>query len=185
MAKHRVKRVIPDDGSGVRKIGLTRGLVAIVDAEDYERVAEFNWYAVPSDPPGGFYAVRGTRIGGKYRNVFMHNELLGIQSGGSLEVDHKDHDGLNNRRDNIRLVERFQNMRNRRKLTAKTSAFKGVYWKKANLIWEARIAAGVMLPSGKRKQLILGQFRSETDAARAYNDAAVEHFGEFAVLNII
>lgn len=177
------KRLMPDDGSGVRQIPLTRGLVALVDAADFELVGNYNWHAVPSNPPGRFYAVRGTRVGGKYRNIFMHNQLMGVEPSIAKAVDHKNHDGLDNRRENLRISDRYQNMRNRRKLKPGTSKYKGVCFVSTMQTWEAKIAAGPVQRNGKRKQLLLGRFSSEAEAARAYDAAATEHFGEFAVLN--
>jgi hypothetical protein len=178
---NRARRLIDSSPRpGIRAIGLTRGHVALVDEADYERLSRFNWYAFPSTV--GIYAVRGTRVGGKYRNIFLHQEVLGVFE--ANRIDHKNQDGLDNRRENLRLCERFENMRNRRKVKAKTSAYKGVYWKKRANCWESRACIGDLTGRGKkRKQLVLGRFQDEIEAARAYDRAAVRHFGSFAVLN--
>jgi hypothetical protein len=172
---------LPDDGTGVRKVGLTRGMVALVDAGDYERVAKFNWYAFPSNPPGRFYAVRGANVGGRYRNIFLHQEVTGIEA---RRVDHANHDGLDNRRENLRICGHHENMRNRRKLAKKTSKYKGVSFNKEQGLWWARISIGALNPkTGKRRQIVVCRSESELKAAAAYDRAAREHFGEFALTN--
>jgi hypothetical protein len=181
MGRHSLKRFLPDDGSGFRSIVLTRGLVALVDHEDYARLGQYNWHAFPGTSPGTFYAVRGAIVDGKYKNVFLHNEVMGVVEVGM--VDHVNHDGLDNRRGNLRMCARHENMRNRTKRNGKTSYFKGVSLKRDRGLWEAKIAAGQLRPDGKRKQIHLGYFKSELDAASAYDRAAREHFGAFAVLN--
>lgn len=96
-------------------------------------------------------------------------------------TDHINHDGLDNQRSNLRSVVQRQNSANQRKRShvnglATSSRFKGVGWHGQQCIWRADIQV-----NGVRK--CLGTFASETDAARAYNKAAVEAFGDYACLN--
>jgi hypothetical protein len=94
-------------------------------------------------------------------------------------VDHINCDGLDNRKANLRICTQGDNMHNTRKYTKPTSSqYKGVYWKKADRRWAAQIGLG-----GAR--IALGLFRSEEAAAAAYNEAATEHYGEYARLNEI
>jgi hypothetical protein len=92
-----------------------------------------------------------------------------------INVDHEDHDGLNCRRSNLRVATGTQNNGNRRKLILNTaSRFKGVWKGKAK--WRAVLAL-------EKKMVYLGAHFIEEDAARAYDRAAIEYFGEFACIN--
>jgi len=158
-----------------RRIPLSKHKFAVVSAEDYERLNKFKWYIQRNATT--FYAVRYARCPGskKYSIVWMHREVLPPPKG--LFVDHINHCGFDNRRSNLRLVTLRQNMYNRRKLRKNlTSLFKGVYQRSDTKLWRANITV-----DGKR--IHLGQFHSEIDAARAYDEAAKKYHGEFARLN--
>jgi len=157
--------------TGTRTIPLTQGKVAVVDAVDYAELARYKWCA--SSPGWGvWYAVRGEGMpNGKRRTVYMHREVLGAAPG--EQVDHVNLDGLDNRRENLRSATGVENSRNRRKRSGTSSQYKGVSWHKATRRWLAQIRFGA-------RKTHLGSFRCEEDAARAYDAAAVEHFGEFA-----
>jgi hypothetical protein len=106
----------------------------------------------------------------------MHRFILGVTDP-TQEVDHRNGYGMDNRRENLRLATRSQNGANRRKTARKTSSrFRGVFWCKGKEQWQATVKL-------HGKQIILGYFSDEKDAARAYDVAAVEHHGEFANLN--
>jgi hypothetical protein len=107
----------------------------------------------------------------------MHREIA-IHAGlpDSPKYDHRDGNGLNNQRENLRPCTESQNSQNRRKSVGKTSKFKGVAWHIRKLRWIATLAH-----NGKRHYL--GYFKTQQSAARAYDAVAREHFGEFAVLN--
>jgi len=161
----------------VKTIPLTRGQVALVDDQDYERLARFRWHYQPGKKTG--YAVRNVRVGprklDKKIQIRMHKEILQVSAG--QQVDHRDGDGLNNQRDNLRASTNQQNQHNARKHQNGTaSRFKGVSRAQKRDAWVARIRI-----NGRIKYL--GYFKDERDAARAYDSAAVEHFGEFAKIN--
>jgi hypothetical protein len=91
-------------------------------------------------------------------------------------VDHKNHDKLDNRRCNLRPATSQENQRNKRSNGRGKSQFKGVSWLAAERRWIVRISIN-------RRKIWVGRFVNEEDAARAYDNAAKQHFGEFAYLN--
>lgn len=156
-------------------IKLTKGKFAKVDDSDFYYLNQWKWQA--SERGKTFYAVRSVKdkITGKRIQIKMHRILLNV-SDKSIFVDHKDHDGLNNQRVNLRECTRSENGKNRLPSKRSSSRFLGV--KFASKKWRAEIKV-----DGKNKHL--GCFALEIDAARAYNDAAIIHHGEFANLNIL
>ncbi len=135
----------------------------IIDTSDHALVKDQRWYAQKNGQT--FYA-------GTNNKTLMH-QLFGDR------LDHIDHNGLNNRRNNLRPATRSQNNYNRQKQSRlASSVYKGVFLRKRSGRFEALIGI-------KGKRIYLGSFDSEIDAARVYNKAALEHFGEFAVLNEI
>lgn len=154
-------------------IPLTQGKVALVDDRDHAVLSRYSWIAVKDRRT--FYAVRAVMVAkNKQKNVPMHREIIG----GTSKIDHRDGDGLNNQRHNLRPASTRQNGQNRRKFASASSRFKGVSFHARDGRWQARIKAGAT-------RIQLGYFDAELDAARAYNDAARKHFGEFANLNDI
>jgi len=171
----------------VRQIELTQGYVALVDDEDYERVSQFKWHVrIKRRKDGtvrGIYAARNTypysrkqsRALGKQnivKMVWMHRFVLGIENQ-EIEVDHKDGNGLNNQRSNLRNATTAQNRHNSLTPIDNTSGFKGVSWNKRHKRWTAYITA-----FGKRR--FLGQFRDKEEAIQVRAKAEIELFGEFA-----
>jgi hypothetical protein len=152
-------------------VPLSRGLVAIVDVEDYGRVAaQGAWHAVPNHRT--FYARRNIRKpDGQRTAIALHTFLTGW-----LLVDHANGDGLDNRRENLRQATGLQNHANKRGYSNNTSGFKGVTWHERLGCWRARIGVA-------GRKLSLGLHETPEAAARAYDAAAIHHFGEFAALN--
>lgn len=152
------------------------GRVALVDLDDYEIVSKYRWFVQERQRPGrmpdGPYAIAHTYRNGKRVTVKMHRLLLDCPL-----VDHKDHDGLNNRRGNLRDGTRG-NVHNQRPSGRGSSVYKGVTWNEADKRWRARI-------SPNRVTVYLGSFINEEDAARAYDAAALRLFGEFACVNFL
>lgn len=159
----------------MREIKLTMGLAALVDDCDYDYLNKFKWCAHRSG--GNIYAERW--IKGENRHIKMHREILGPPDG--MDIDHANHNTLDNRRCNIRICTRSQNIANTehvKKLLRKTSRYRGVS-KVANYNkWKA---TGYYM----NKSIYLGSYQNEMDAAIAYNNFMIKTFGEFAILNII
>ncbi len=147
-------------------IKLTQGYSAIIDDSDLPLISRYSWHAVKSR--GRVYAAYSVRLPHS-RAILMHKLLLTAE-----RVDHIDGNGLNNRRDNLRPATHSENMQNRKKTKFNTSGFKGV-WSDGKG-WQARIGV-----NGKR--LYLGWLQTAEEAARAYDKAAEQHHGAFAVLN--
>lgn len=158
----------------MRGIPLTQGKVAIVDDEDYERLSSYKWCAWRRSNCAPWYAVRDVLLGdGKRATVRMHREILGLSPGRVPDVDHRNGDGLDNKRHNLRTATHSQNMANGRPHRDNHSGFKGVCWCRRDNKWRARIAVN-------RKEIHLGRFDTLEAAAGAYCLAAERHFGDFA-----
>jgi len=157
----------------MKTIELTRGLVAIVDDEDYERLSAWKWHAV-TDYRGESYACRHAKKGEPGpRYVLMHRMICQTDK----DVDHRNGDGLDNRRENLRPATRSQNIANSRPSSSSKSGLKGVDWHRQRGKWRAQITV-----LGRHQYL--GLFATALEAAAAYDRAAVEAFGEFARTNL-
>lgn len=164
----------------MKKIKLTQGKYAVVDDEDYEELNQYKWYAWRDRTKDVWYARRSVHLSrqisknGKHSStaVRMHGQIMGSQ-----HVDHINHDGLDNRRSNLRIASIRQNAQNSRKRRGASSSYKGVYWDKQLKHFRARIVVD-------GRSVHLGLFKDEVDAAHAYDTAAVKYFGEFASPNL-
>lgn len=159
--------------SGVYQIPLTRGYVALVDQSDYQLVRQYTWHAAISSRGMVYASTHITTARLTSRHVFMHRMILGALKG--EEVDHIDGNGCNNQRANLRVCTSSQNKWNQRP-RAGSSSFKGVMFCPRRKKWRGQIKF-------MSRGFHLGYFESEIEAARAYDAAASEHFGEFARLN--
>ena len=159
----------------MKMIPLSQGKFAKVDEDDFERVNQYKWSYING------YAQRAKyRQDGKRRLYGLHRFVMGLSMESDLMVDHINGDKLDNRKVNLRICTKGQNNNNhgpKNRLGKGTSKYKGVSYKGDTVKkWRSRITIG-------RKEINLGRFDSEEEAARAYNEAAKEHFGEFAWLN--
>ncbi len=154
----------------MRELHLPSGEIAIYDDEDAELIAAHRWRAERSTPYTTYVSTNVYRADGRRTSAKLHRLLLGCTPGDGREVDHVNCDGLDNRRANLRIATHGQNRMNARPQGG-SSRFKGVYFNHGR--WCARITVDGCLVQ-------LGRYDQEKDAARAYDAAAVEHFGERA-----
>lgn len=153
----------------MRRIPLTQGFLALVDDSDYERVSNHSWSTFKGRHT--FYAVASIRYSDSLRkNVYLHRFVLQAQCG--QFVDHKDGNGLNCTRRNLRLCTKAENNRYRRKKQTSRSLYKGVIYCKGAKRWMAYI-----------RGIYLGLYPTAEAAALVYDNKARKLFGEFAYLN--
>ena len=155
----------------MKKIPLTQGKFAIVDNEDFDSLNQHKWFYNQG------YAVRNSSLkNGKRKILLMHRVIVGIKN--NDEVDHISGNTLDNRKNNLRTLNHFENCFNRIINKNNNSGYKGVFWHKLTEKWVAQIRLN-------RKAIHLGLFDLKEDAAKAYNNAAQKYFGEFSRLNEI
>jgi len=160
-------------GYTFRRIDLGQGEWTLLDEVDYYRFGNLKWSL------GGYkknlYAVSGVKNkDGNFELVRLHRLIMNPPE--NLVVDHRNGDGLDNRRENLRLATKSQNLFNSRKRKNTSSQFIGVSFDKRSGLWVAYIGLC-------RKKIFLGYFKNEIDAAKAYDAAAKIYHGEFARLN--
>jgi len=156
----------------MKTIPLTQGKEAIVDDKDYAFLMQWKWFAHSE----GYAARNARKADGVDRKIIYMHRVIAERAGfvTTERIDHKDGNGFNNRRTNLRPASNQKNLANRGPNNNNTSGFKGVSRDRDK--WAAQIkVAG--------RHLHLGNFDSKTDAAKAYNAAAIKHFGEFAYQN--
>lgn len=145
----------------IRRVLLTQGRVAIVDAEDYPKVVNISWH----------YEHGYARSDAKHGKVYLHRVINGTPRG--LFTDHKNGDTLDNRKSNLRSATRAQNSYNAKNSKSAISKYKGVSRAEAPGRWRARIMVNY-------KEISLGVFNTEYEAYRSYLEAAKYYQGEFA-----
>lgn len=159
----------------MKQIKLTQNQYALVDDEDFEELNKYKWQA-DKTKRGTYYATRRPYINKKYVTTRMHNQIMNAK-----EIDHRDGDGLNNQKYNLRKCTRLQNTWNAKPRKNSSSQYKGVskviskYKNKQYIYWEASIKY--------KDQRWRKNFKNEIEAAEAYDTKAKEFFGEFARLN--
>ncbi|MCX5632221.1 MAG: AP2 domain-containing protein [Phycisphaerae bacterium] len=160
-------------GYPFRKIELTKGKFTIVDPENFDYLNQFKWQATKGKYT--FYACRMITVNGRPRHCSMHRVIMDAPDG--MVVDHKNRDGLDNRKANLRIATLAQNNYNSLKgFFEGSSKYRGVSFDKKTNKWRATIYF-------ENKRIHLGMFETEKEAAEAYDRAAGKYHGEFALRN--
>ena len=159
----------------MKTVVLTRKQVALVDDDDYEKLNKYKWQAYPNN--NSYHARARIKEKGL---VKMHRYIMNAPQ--SMDVDHINHNPLDNRKCNLRICTRSQNLMNTRKRKNTTSKYKGVSYSSSKgdrntKKWAAYINIG--------KRITIGRYRTEKEAAQAYNEMASLHFGDYALINNI
>ncbi len=167
--------------NNMKLIPLTQGQFAQVDDEDYDYLMQFKWYARKGK--NTYYVVRNSErdLDYKQHTLFMHRIILNVTDP-NVKIDHKDRNGLNCQKGNIRTATSSQNGANRTPYGK--SKYLGVYLVHPNAKNRRKtIAYRIEIKHIDKK--IQKQFKTEEQAALAYNELALKYHGEFANLNII
>jgi hypothetical protein len=148
----------------MKYIKLNKGYFTVIDDEKYEKVSKYKWYVI--SPDGIPYAY--TNIKGKF--IYLHRFILNAPKG--ITVDHRNHDTLDNRCNNLRLATSSQNIMNTRLRSDNTSGHRGVAWDKNKKQWLVRIHVNY-------KVLYLGRYKDFDKAVQVYEEKAIELFGKW------
>ncbi|MDR5727524.1 MAG: HNH endonuclease [Terriglobia bacterium] len=161
-------------GSSYREIPLSQDKVALVSAEDYEDVSRWKWYAWWNPSGHAWYAVRS--VGGSSepgRSIRMHRHIMGLDFGDKRQVDHRNHDTLDNRRENLRVATPSQNTQSRGLQSNNSSGHKGVSYRSSRGKWRATITV-------EGRNIHLGYRDTKEECIALYREASLRHFGEFS-----
>lgn len=151
----------------MRKIQLSQGKYAFVDDKNYKKLSKYKWHAQKF---GKYWYATRTEV------VLMHRQIMGLKKGNPLLVDHKDRDGLNNQKKNLRSCTKSQHQHTQKRKGTGVSKYRGVSWNKKRKRWQAKIQF-------QGKTIMIGSFKNEKQAALAYDNKAKELFNEFAFSN--
>ena len=154
-----------------RVIRLFSGEYVRVDEEDYERLSQYSWYLFKSEK--WKYAIRTECKNGTQKTIYMHREIMGVTDP-KVYVDHRDHDGLNNLKSNLRVSDNRFNQYNVGKKSNSKQKYKNIRQLSKNR-WQVRFRT----PKGERVERVA---YSEEDAVKLYNELALKYHGEFAYL---
>lgn len=164
----------------MKEIQLSRGYIALVDDEDFQRVSELSWHIREQQSRYAKYAIANVKVNGKWvgKTVLLHRFILNLNDPNVI-VDHIDSNGLNNTKSNLRICSNKENRRNSKKYKPSASSlYKGVHkhGRSGEKCWIATV-------TNDKKIIYRKAFYEEVDAARAYDDVARKYFGEFANTN--
>jgi len=163
--------ILPPKNKNIIK--LTRGFCCKIDDEDFDLVSKYKWASNINRRT--VYAKTNIKDEfGKVKTISMHRLIMGNPI--NLQIDHINHNGLDNRKENLRICSSIENRFNCNSYKGSSSKYKGVSWDKNANKWSSKIRINKILKH-------LGCFKSEIEAARKYNTMASLHFGEYANLN--
>lgn len=154
-----------------RVIKLFSGEYVRIDEEDYERLSQYSWCLFKSEK--WQYAIRTEYKNGTQKTIYMHREIMGVTDP-KIYVDHRDHDGLNNLKSNLRVSNNRFNQYNVGKKSTSKQKYKNIRQLDENR-WQVRVRT----PKGKRVERVV---YSEEDAVKLYNELTLKYHGEFAYL---
>jgi hypothetical protein len=152
------------------EVPLSKGQISLIDDEDAERVMQWKWCACWNPTTRSYVGMRNL---GNRKMAYLHRFIM--EATPEQEVDHKDHDTLNNQKYNLRCCLPYQNKANGRLPRSNTSGYKGIVLLESGR-WSARVKY-------RGKTHYAGTYVTKEEAARAYNEKAKELLGEFAYLN--
>lgn len=150
----------------MKRIRLTQGFYTLVDDEDFASLSKTRWY-VSETEKGKFYVKGGSRP-----QIYLHRFLMGSPKG--KQIDHIDGDKLNNQKNNLRIVTHQQNQFNRMSRKNTSSIYKGLCLYRGRWVVQSRL---------HNKNVVIGRFKDEKEAALAYDEFAIKNFGEYARTN--
>jgi hypothetical protein len=157
----------------VREIPLSQGKFALVDEGDYDRLSKHTWSAVKRKGQSSYYAEYRSTDG---HTVAMHREVLGLTVYDGKRTDHKNRNGLDNRRSNLRVASPSINTHNGNLRKNNSSGFRGVYWHKIHKKWGVKVGHN-------GKQIYCGEYASILDAIDARNAMEIKCYGADAIFD--
>lgn len=154
--------------TGARELKIEEHTV-LVDEEDFCFLSRYTWHIKPDK--NTFYAFTNVHIGGRTTSISMHRMITGFKKSG---VDHRNRNGLDNRKENLRFATNRQNSCNR--IRANRHGYRGVYRPTGSRGWGCQIQT-------EHKRIHRYGFKTPEDAAREYDKLSKEHHGEFGIRN--
>ena len=156
----------------MKKIKLTQGKYALIDDKDFDNLSTMSWQVHKLG--NNYYAYHCSNIKGKTKNIKMHRYLLNYPTG--MDIDHINGNGLDNRRENLRICTRSENLRNSKLRNNNTSGYKGVSWSKMRKKWIVQIRFD-------NKSKCLGFYSDKIRAAHIYDLVSLDYYGDYARTN--
>jgi hypothetical protein len=159
----------------MKEISLTQNKFALVSNKDYKELSKYRWFALKHRST--FYAARHVKNNGIRTTLRMHRVILNLNINDKATTDHRDRNGLNNQRHNLRVVSNSLNSYNRKIQSNNTSGYRGVYWHKQQKQWV------VYYTQNNKKLKFGGLYSTPKLAAYAYDKIIKKVRGKEAILN--